>query len=91
MEKKVSDHLIYSIHLVLFLCVFEFMWMNSFKKSSCPTVFWHELHGKMGHVGANGRDSERPLRHVHLFPRAVFPWPTTASCLTTDTPEQASE
>lgn len=25
--------------------------MNSLKMSSCPTVFWHEPDGKMGHVG----------------------------------------
>lgn len=30
---------------------------------SCPTVFWHELDGKIEHVGEkmNARDSEKPL------------------------------
>ena len=32
--------------------LFVLMWMNSLRTSSCPTVFWHELDGKMGHVGA---------------------------------------
>lgn len=55
--------------------LFELMWMICLMMSSCPTVFWHELDGKMGHVGENinDRDSEKPLWHIHLFPRAVFP------------------
>lgn len=57
-------------------------WMNYWKMSSCPSVFWHELHGKMGHMGEKGNDRGSELWQVHLFPGAVFPWPTTASRLT---------
>lgn len=37
------------------------LWVNVdgfFKISSRPTVFWHELHGKMGHVGKRKRIAE---------------------------------
>lgn len=44
--------------------VFGFIMMIYLKgnKGSCPSVFWHERHGKIRHVGEteNSRGSERP-------------------------------
>lgn len=51
---------------------FELMWMNSLKMSSRPTVFWHKLDVKMGHVGEKERMGERPLTHSPV-PGSCFP------------------
>lgn len=43
------------------------MWMNPLKMNSCPTVFWHELDGKMGHVEKKASVTHSPV------PQSCFP------------------